>query len=85
MADEKVVFEYLDPFFSLDFAVDYSFNFFNQKAQLGISLINATDHANIEEKQHIGRVSGENEEGKYLTQQTELLGRTWNARFRIMF
>jgi hypothetical protein len=85
MADQEVVFEYLDPFFSLDFGVDYSFDFFNQKAQLGISLINATDHANIEEKQHIGRVSGENEEGKYLTQQTELLGRTWNARFRIMF
>jgi hypothetical protein len=85
MADQKVVFEYLDPFFSLDFGVDYSFDFFNQKAQLGISLINATDHANIEEKQHIGRVSGDDDEGRYLTQQTELLGRTWNARFRIMF
>ena len=85
MADQKVVFEYLDPFFSLDFAVDYSFDFFNQKALLGISLINATDHANIEEVQHIGRVSGENDESRYLTQRTELLGRTWNARFRIMF
>ena len=85
MADQEVVFEYLDPFFSLDFGVDYSFDFFNQKAQLGISLINATDHANIEEKQYTGRVSGDNDVGRYLTQQTELLGRTWNARFRIMF
>jgi hypothetical protein len=85
IADQSRVFEYLPAFFSLDLGMDYSFNFFKQKAQVGISVINATDHANIEAIQHIGRVSGENMQALYLTQQTELLGRTWNARFRIMF
>lgn len=85
VADQNVVFDYLPSYFSLDFALDYSFDFLKQKALLGISIINATDHANIEEVQHIGRVSKDNMEGLYITQQTELLGRTWNARLRIMF
>jgi|GEM_PF-1157212 len=85
MADQTAVFDSLPPYFSLDFAIDYNFNFFKQGAQLGISLINATDHANIEEAHYIGRVSRDNMDGLYLTQRTELLGRTWNARFRIMF
>ncbi len=84
-ADQNVVFDYLPPYFSLDFALDYSFEFFKQQAQLGLSLINATDHANIEEVQQTGRVSRENMEGLYLTQRTELLGRTGNVRFKIMF
>jgi hypothetical protein len=58
---------------------------FNQNALLGVSLINATNHANIEEVQQIGMVSRDNDEGLYLTQKIELLGRTLNARFRIIF
>jgi len=85
MAEQTAVFDYLPPFFSLDVALDYNFKLLKQGAQVGISLINATDHANIEEVQHIGRVSKDNNEGLYLTQQSKLLGRTWNAHFKIMF
>jgi hypothetical protein len=52
---------------------------------VGISLINATDHTNVEEIINIGRIERGDMDGLYLTNKTELLGRTWNARFRIMF
>jgi hypothetical protein len=85
MAEQEAVFDSLPAFISLDFGVDYSFTFLKQNALVGISLINATDHANVEEKVNIGRVTKDDDNGLYLTQKTELLGRTWNVRFRIMF
>jgi hypothetical protein len=84
-AEEMLVTDYLPYYFSLDFGVDYSFKMLKQSAQIGVSLINATDHLNIEELQHTGRVSRDEMHGLYITQQTELLGRTWNAHVKIMF
>lgn len=85
MAEPTLVFAKLPEYFSLDFGVDYNFNLFKQTAQIGISLINATDHANIEEIQHLGRVSREGDNSLYITQQTELLGRTWNVHAKVIF
>lgn len=85
MAEQEAVFDSIPAFFSLDFGVDYSFKFMKQHALVGISLINATDHANIEEIVNIGRVTKDDDNGLYLIQKTEFLGRTWNVRFRIMF
>ncbi|HEX5113055.1 MAG TPA: TonB-dependent receptor, partial [Saprospiraceae bacterium] len=85
MAPPEAVFDSLPAYFSLDLGVDYSFKFLNQRALIGISLINATDHANVEEIINIGRISRDEKDGIFLIQKSELLGRTWNARFRIMF
>jgi len=85
MAPPEAVFDYLPEFFSLDFGLDYSFKLYKQHAMVGISLINATDHANVEEIINIGRIDRDEMDGLFLTQKTELLGRTWNVRFRIMF
>ncbi|HJW28382.1 MAG TPA: hypothetical protein VJ508_03930, partial [Saprospiraceae bacterium] len=85
MTDPQSALQYLPEYFSLDLSADYAFDFFKSKAQLGVSLINATDHANIQEIQHTGRVSRDNMGGLYITQQTELLGRTWNAHVKLVF
>ncbi len=81
-------FRYLPPYFSLDLGLDYSFNCFKHPAQFGVSLINATNHKNISDLEHIGRVSRDKgmggENALYVTQQTELLGRTFNVHFRYM-
>ncbi|MGB3080017.1 MAG: TonB-dependent receptor [Saprospiraceae bacterium] len=89
MGDPNQSFRYLPPYFSLDLGVDYSFNCFHQPAQFGISLINATNHENISDLAHIGRVSrdigmGSGDSGLYVTQKTELLGRTFNVHFRYL-
>lgn len=88
MGDPKQAFRYLPPYFSLDLGLDYSFNCFHQPAQFGISLINATNHENISDLEHIGRVSRDKGIGGnkvlYVTQQTELLGRTFNVHFRFL-
>jgi hypothetical protein len=84
--DRESVVRYLPPYFSIDLGIDYAFRLFRQPAQIGISLINATNHKNIDDVQHLGRVSRDFGEGDfYITQQTELLGRTGNVRFRIVF
>ena len=87
MAPPEAVFDYLPEFFSLDLGIDYAFKFLNQRALIGISLINATNHANVEEIVNLGRIERDftDNDGLFLTQKSELLGRTWNARFRIMF
>lgn len=89
MENQQNVVRYLPPFFSLDIGADYSFDLFKQPAQLGVSLINSTNHANVDELQHIGRVPRDGGHqggpgGFYITQQTELLGRTGNVHFRIL-
>ncbi|MEO6130338.1 MAG: TonB-dependent receptor [Saprospiraceae bacterium] len=85
MADQGNSFRYLPAYFSLDLGLDYAFNCFHQPAQIGISLINATNHKNIRDLEHIGRVSrDEGMGGLYLTQETELLGRTFNVHFRYL-
>jgi hypothetical protein len=86
MVDQENVIRYLPPYFSLDLGADYSFRVFNQPAQFGVSVINVTNHSNIADLQHIGRVSRDMGQGSfYITQQTELLGRTGNVHFRIVF
>lgn len=85
MAEQEFVFDSLPSFFSLDLGVDYSFTFLKQHALVGISLINATDHANVEEIINIGRINRDDMDGVFFTEKTKLPGRTWNARFRIMF
>ena len=85
-AEYELVVDYLDPFFSLDLGIDYSFKLSKQSVQVGISLLNATDHKNIEEVQYTGRVDNEGmNKPLYISDQTELLGRTWNAHFKIVF
>ncbi|MFZ1676676.1 MAG: TonB-dependent receptor [Saprospiraceae bacterium] len=88
MGDPNQSFRYLPPYFSLDLGLDYSFNCFHQPAQFGLSLINATNHKNISDLEHIGRVSRDKgmggNNGLYVTQQTELLGRTFNVHFRYL-
>ncbi len=85
---QQSVVQYLPYYFSLDLAVDYGFKIHRTQGQIGISLLNATDHVNINDLQHIGRVSrggpGGND-GVFLTQQTELLGRTANAHITLKF
>ncbi len=85
MVDQGNVFRYLPPYFSLDLGLDYSFKCFHHPALVGISLINATNHENINDLQHTGMVSrDEGMHGLYLTQETELLGRTFNVHVRYL-
>lgn len=84
MVDQGAVLRYLPPYFSLDLGFDYSFSFFKQPAMIGISLINATNHENIYDLQHIGRIPREGSGGIFLTNRTELLGRTANVHFRYL-
>lgn len=83
--DQVNVIRYLPPYFSLDLALDYSFRIGNQTALLGASVINASDHANINDLQHIGRImKNQGMQGLFLTNETELLGRTMNVHFRLL-
>jgi hypothetical protein len=83
--DQVNVIRYLPPYFSLDLALDYSFSVGNQTALLGASVINVTDHVNINDLQHIGRINrNQDMPGLFLTNETELLGRTMNVHFRLM-
>ena len=84
MVDQGNVLRYLPPYFSLDLELNYSFQLFKQDALLGISLINATDHTNINDLQHIGKIGGADggAKGLFVTNETELLGRTVNVHFR---
>jgi hypothetical protein len=79
------VFRYLPPFFSLDLGLDYTFDVGRIPVLVGASVINLTDHANIDDILHLGRVPGAMGRSVYLTQQTELLGRTGNLRLRLIF
>jgi hypothetical protein len=98
--DRESVVSYLPPYFSVDFSLDYSVPLLVSHQQLrqravharssprlllGVSLLNATNHENIEDFQHLGRVSRDFGGDFYITQQTELLGRTGNVRIRIVF
>ena len=82
--DYSSVQDYLPAYFSLDLGLEYSFALFKQPAMIGFSLINATNHENIDDLQHLGRVSREGEGGLYVTSHTELLGRTANVHFRYL-
>lgn len=84
MVEQRAVERFLPSYFSLDLGLDYSFRLFNQPAMIGVSLINATNHQNINDLQHIGRISRDGGKGLYITSQTELLGRTANVHFRYM-
>lgn len=82
-ADYNTVLRYLPPYFSLDLGLEYSFKCFDHPAMAGVSLINATNHENVSDLQHLGRVSRDGGE-LYITSQTELLGRTPNIYFRYL-
>ena len=82
--DYSSVKDNLPAYFSLDLGLEYSFTLFKQPAMVGFSLINATNHENIDDLQHLGRVSREGEGGLYVTSHTELLGRTANVHFRYL-
>ena len=84
MVDYNSVQRYLPAYFSLDLGLEYSFILFKQPAMVGFSLINASNHENINDLQHIGKVSREGEGGLYVTSHTELLGRTANVHFRYL-
>ncbi|MDQ3015598.1 MAG: hypothetical protein M3R25_02610, partial [Bacteroidota bacterium] len=87
-ANFNSVVEYLDPYFSLDLALDYGFKVFNQSAQAGVSLLNATNHTNINDLEHLGRVSRNGPGGGdnlFVTKETELLGRTVNVHITLKF
>ena len=83
MVDQAVVVRHIPEYFSLDLALDYTFKIGKNMAQFGASLINATDHKNINDVQHIGRISRETD-GLFLTYETELLGITPNVHFRFL-
>ena len=82
-ANYETVLRYLPSYFSLDLGLDYTFKCFQQPAMVGVSLINATNHENISDLQHLGRVDRDSGE-LYITNQTELLGRTFNVHFRYL-
>ncbi len=85
---QKSVVKYLPAYFSLDMALDYSFKINRTQGQIGVSLLNATNHENINDLQHIGRVLRDGpggSDGVFLTQETELLGRTINAHLTLRF
>jgi hypothetical protein len=84
MVNQRAVERFLPPYFSVDLGLDYSFTLFKQPAMIGVSLINATNHENINDLQHIGRISRDGDKGLYVTSQTELLGRTANVHFRYL-
>ena len=83
-ANYTAVQRYLPPYFSLDLGLEYSFALFKQPAMLGVSLINATNHQNISDLQHLGKVPRDGGGELYITSQTELLGRTANVHFRYL-
>lgn len=84
MTTYKAVKRFLPAYFSLDLGLDYSFTLFQHQALVGISLINATNHENISDLRHLGRISREGGRQLFITSQTELLGRTANVHFRYL-
>jgi hypothetical protein len=84
MVNPNAVQRFLPPYFSLDLGLDFSFKLFKQPSLIGVSLINATNHENISGLQHLGKVHNEGGGDVYLTNQTELLGRTANVHFRYL-
>ncbi len=83
-ANFMAVQDYLPAYFSLDIGLEYHFRLIRQPAMLGISLINATNHRNVSDIQYLGRIPGDNGSQLYITNQTELLGRTFNVHFRYL-
>lgn len=83
-ANFMAVQDYLPAYFSLDLGLEYHFRLLRQPAMLGVSLINATNHRNVSDIQYLGRVPGDNGNQLYITNQTELLGRTFNVHFRYL-
>ena len=83
-ANFMAVQDYLPAYFSLDIGLEYHFRLIRQPAMLGVSLINATNHRNVSDIQYLGRVPGDNGNQLYITNQTELLGRTFNVHFRFL-
>lgn len=79
------VFRYLPPYVSLDLGLDYTFSLLRLPVLLGASVINLTDHENLDDILHLGRIPREMGRPLYLTQQVALLGRTGNARLRVIF
>jgi hypothetical protein len=84
MVDYNSVQKYLPAYFSLDLGLEYSFSLFKQPAMIGFTLINASNHENIDDLQHIGKVNREGKGGLFVTSQTALLGRTANVLFRYL-
>jgi len=84
MATHETVTADLPAYFSLDLALDYSFRIAKQTALIGASIINVTDHKNINDIQHVGRIPRGAENQLFLTNETELLGRTFNVHFRYL-
>lgn len=83
MTDQGMVIGYLPFYFTLDLGMEYDFLLNDWPAQIGVSVINATDHSNINNIQHIGRVRGENGMGGFfITHETELPGRIFNVHFK---
>ncbi len=83
-ADFTAVQDYLPAYFSLDLSLDYHFKLIKQPAMVGVSLINATNHRNVSDLQYLGRVTGDGGNQVFITNQTELLGRTINVHFRYL-
>ncbi len=83
-ANFAAVQDYLPAYFSLDLTLDYNFTLFKQPTMVGISLINATNHTNVSDLQYLGKVSGDGGNPVFITNQTELLGRTFNVHFRYL-
>ncbi|HUR31771.1 MAG TPA: TonB-dependent receptor [Saprospiraceae bacterium] len=85
MADYEMSVKYIPSYFSLDLGLDYTFSIAKQTAQIGASVINATDHTNINDLQHVGRIMPTPGMGDlFLIHETELLGRTFNLHFRVL-
>jgi len=84
-ASRQDVFRYLPAYFSLDLGLDYTFEVFKVPCLFGASVINLTDHTNVDDLLHLGRVSPDMGRQVYLTQETTLLGRTGNVRLRVIF
>jgi len=83
-ADVTVVQDFLPAYFSLDLGLYFHFKLIKQPAMVGFSVINATNHINISDLEYLGRVSGADGNPVYITNQTELLGRTFNVHFRYL-
>jgi hypothetical protein len=83
-ANFMAVQDFLPAYFSLDIGLDYHFSLFGQPTMIGVSLINATNHTNVSDIQYLGRVAGDNGSQVFITNQTELLGRTFNVHFRYL-
>jgi len=78
------VFRYLPAFVSLDLGLDYRFTIAGIPVLLGVAVVNATNHYNVDDILHLGRLPREAGRNFFLTQETSLLGRTGNVRLRMV-